>query len=66
VVYDPLQWVLQRKDAEAGEKSSGWKNRSYCVTREGLLCCIREYCGEVDAAALAIIQALPEWHPDRQ
>ena len=46
-------------------KSTGWHNRSYCVTREGLLRCIREYCGEVDIAALATIEALPRWHPDR-
>jgi len=66
VACDPLQWVLQRKDGEARGKSSGWNHHSYCVTHSGLLRCIREHCGEVDAAVLAAVRALPEWHPDRQ
>ena len=45
VIYDPLQWVLQRKESEERQKSSGWNNRSYCVTKEGLIRRIREFCG---------------------
>jgi hypothetical protein len=33
-------------------------------TREGLLRCVREYCGQVDNDALAQLQALPDYHPD--
>jgi hypothetical protein len=66
VIYDPLQWVLQRKESEERQKSSGWNNRSYCATKEGLIRRIRESCSEVDIAALATIKALPEWHADRE
>ena len=62
----PLQWVLQRKESEERLKSSGLNNRSYCVTKEGLIRRIREFCGEVDINAPATIKALPEWHPDRE
>ena len=53
---DPLQWVLQRR------RGSGWRDRSFCRQRAILLRCVREYCGEVDAAALAKVERLPEWH----
>ena len=61
---DPLQWILQRKKGNPRKKSSGWQNRSFCRTREGLARCLREYCGEVDVDALAELQELPDWHPD--
>ena len=64
VVDDPLQWVLQRKKGNPRKKNSGWRGRSFCRTREALLRCIREYCGEVDVEALAKLRALPDWHPD--
>ena len=51
VVDDPLQWILQRKQGNPRKKNSGWQDRSFCTSREGLLRCIREYCGEVDAFA---------------
>jgi len=56
VVDDPLQWILQRREG------SRWRNRSFCRTREGLLRCVREYCGVVDAEALARLEALPDFH----
>jgi hypothetical protein len=60
VVDDPLQWRLQRKKGNSRRKNSGWRNRSYYTTREGLLRCIREHCGEVEPAALAKLGALAE------
>jgi hypothetical protein len=36
------------------------------VVLRSLIRRIREFCGEVDIAALATIKALPEWHPDRE
>ena len=73
VIDDPLQWILQRRKGNPRKKNSGWRSRSFCRTREGLLCCIREYCcspdqGQsrcireyhgVDDAALQQICALP-------
>ena len=44
---------LQRKKGNPRTKNAGWRDRSFCRTREGLLRCIREYCGEVDAEALS-------------
>ena len=61
VVYDPLQWRLQRRKGNPRSKNSGWRDRSFCTTREGLLRCVREYC-DVDPAAVAKLAALPEHH----
>jgi hypothetical protein len=63
VVDDPLQWILQRKKGTPRKKNSGWRSRSFCRTREALLRCVREYCGEVNVDCLAELQALPNWHP---
>jgi hypothetical protein len=52
IIDDPLQWILQYKTGDR------WVNRSYCRTTEGMLRCIRDYCGEVGG-----LPALPEWHP---
>ena len=60
VVDDPLQWRLQRKKGNPRTKNSGWRDRSFCTTREGLLRCVREYCGNVEPTALAKVTALPE------
>jgi hypothetical protein len=63
VVDDPLQWILQRRKGNPRKRNSGWQDRSFCTTREGLLRCVRETCGEVDDKALAHLRALPEFHP---
>ena len=62
IVDDPLQWILQRRQGNPRKKNSGWQDRSFCTTREGLSRCIHEYCGEVDPASLARISALPPNH----
>ena len=64
VVDDPLQWKLQRKKGNARKRNSGWQDRSFCRTRDGLLRCVCEYCGEVEPAALAKLSVLPQYHPD--
>jgi hypothetical protein len=64
LVDDPLQWILQRRKGNPRKKNSGWRERSFCRTRAGLLRCVRESCGEVDDNALAQLHALPEIHPD--
>ena len=60
VVADPLQWRLQRKKGNPRTRNSGWRDRSFCTTRDGLLRCVREYCGDVEPAALAKLTTLPE------
>ena len=62
VTADAKQWILQRRKQRS--KSSGWTGRSFCATRQALLRCIRDYCGIVDAAALAEVEQLPELHRD--
>jgi hypothetical protein len=62
VIEDPLQWILQRKKGNPRKKNLGWTNRSFSRTREALLQCISEYCGDVDPAALAQLRALPNWY----
>jgi hypothetical protein len=64
VVGDPLQWILQRKKGNPRKKNSGRQDRSFCTTREAVLRCAREYCGEVDDEALSQVRALPEFHSD--
>jgi len=54
IVHDELQWILQKR------KGSQWGNRSYCVTREGLHRCIREYCPKG-----VVFPHFPDRHPDR-
>jgi len=63
VISEDIQWVLQKRDGKATAKSSGWKGRSFCTKRTTLLRDISEKCGEVDTAALALVKALPEYHP---
>ena len=62
VVDDALQWILQRRKGNPRKKNSGWQDRSFCRTREGLLRSVRELCGEVDPKAMAPLNALPEFH----
>ena len=66
VVDDPLQWILQRRKGNPRKKNLGWQDRSFCATRKGLLRCVRENCGEVGDHGLTTLQALPEFHPDRE
>jgi hypothetical protein len=63
VVDDPLQWILQRRKGNLRGKNSGWDNRHYCRTRDGLMRCILKHCGDVDPGTLETLSMLPEWHP---
>ena len=62
VADHPLQWRLQRRKGNLRTKNSGWRDRSFCTTRKGLLGCVREYCSDVDPVALAKLIALPAHH----
>jgi hypothetical protein len=66
VVDHPLQWILQRSKGNRRKKNSGWQARSFCTTREALLRCVREHCGDVDEKTLADLNALPEHHADAE
>ena len=62
VVDDPLLWRLQRKRGNPRSKNAGWRDRSFCTTLEALLRCVREYCGDIEPAALEKLNALPTRH----
>ena len=63
VVVDPLQWILQVGKGRKGPRHTGWAGRSFCTTRATLKREIRRLAGDVDPAALAIIDGLPDQHP---
>jgi hypothetical protein len=70
VIDDSKQWILQyrrnyRGRSDGSEDPRSWEGKRFCRTRNALLRDIRENCGEVDPAAVAILVALPDWHPDR-
>jgi len=50
---------LERRQGRRTSKGSGWRGRSFCRSRTALIRCVGEYCGEVDPAALAIIESWP-------
>ena len=64
VTDDPLQWILQYRESDPSERSTGYKARSFCGSRGGLTRCVRDYCGDVDPDALARIDLLPDLHQD--
>ena len=66
VMDDTLQWILQRRKGNPRKRNSGWIDRSFCSTREGLLRCVRELCGLVDHEVLAQLRALPEFHSESE
>ena len=57
----------QERGAQASLRSRWrkWVGRSFCTSRRGLLRCVREYCGDVAPAALAVIERLPEFHHEQ-
>ena len=50
------------EEGKSQKKNSGWRNRSFCTIRDELLRCVRQYCGDVEPAALAQLAALPDYH----
>ena len=64
VINDPLQFILQRKHTRNNKAGFSWDGRRFCRTRLFLLRSIRELAEDVDSSALALIEALPDWHQD--
>ena len=63
VIDDPLQWILEARDGRKRLRATGWRGRSFCTTRGTLKREIRRLVGDVDPAAMAIVDALPNQHP---
>jgi hypothetical protein len=57
---DGIQWILQYRNRTETVAGGDWRGRSYCRTREALIRCCRAYSGEIDPAAVAALQTLPE------
>jgi hypothetical protein len=54
---DSIQWIVQRREG------SHWRGLSFCRTREALIRDAKCRLGkELPKDALAVLQALPEWH----
>ncbi len=63
-----LQWCLQcrRRNmvrSDGSEDPRSWQGSAYCTSRRALLSNIRERAGDVEPAALAVIEQLPETYP---
>ena len=63
IVFDSLQWILERRQSAKRKNDTGWRGDSYCCYRGTLLRCIEERCKDVDPAALRLVEAFPEVHP---
>jgi hypothetical protein len=55
-----LQWILQRGYRVKNHGDMRWRSRSFCRTSEALIRVSHLHAGAVDAAAAAILAALPE------
>jgi hypothetical protein len=64
VISDDLQWIVQTRKGNANAKSSGWRSRHFCRSREGLQLALGRLLGRdgVPAHVAASISALPKWH----
>jgi hypothetical protein len=64
VVSDDLQWIVQTRKGNASSKSSGWRSRHFCRSREGLQLVLGRLLGRdgVPAHVAASVSTLPERH----
>jgi hypothetical protein len=53
------QWILQHRRSPKKAPADDWRGRSFCRTSEALVRCAREYAGEIEPAACAVLAALP-------
>ena len=60
VCKDGIQWILQRRDAQRVGRVR-WTGASYHCEKKSLLRVSRALCGRIDPAAIAVLEALPEW-----
>jgi hypothetical protein len=60
VCKDGIQWILQRRDAQRAGRVR-WTGASYHCERKSLLRVSRALCGRIAPAAMAVLEALPEW-----
>ena len=57
---DDIQWIVQKR---VNKSTQSWRGQSFCRTRAALIRDARRWHdAELPADALAVLQALPEWH----
>lgn len=70
VIDDPLQGIVQYRRDKHGSRDEGgkdiaWEGKRFFRTHTALIRDIGELCGSVDPRALAVIEATPDRHVDR-
>jgi hypothetical protein len=60
-----IQWILQRRGGERHGRAR-WEGRSFCRTSEALKRVSRAFAGDIRPSAWSILQALPDWFPDKR
>src|SRR6478672_192772 len=58
---DGVQWILQYRNRAETVSKSDWRGRSYCRTQEALIGCCDRFCGVIDPAGRAVLEALPQY-----
>jgi hypothetical protein len=61
-----IQWILQYRNRAEKVAGDGWRGRSYCRTKEALIRVCDYHAGNIDPAARAILDELPNWFPEKQ
>jgi hypothetical protein len=61
VCRDGLQWILQQRlSATETPTRADWRGRRYVRTRDGLIAACGRALSDIDGAALALINSLPD------
>lgn len=61
-----IQWILQYRNRAETVARDGWRGRSYCRTKEALIRVCDCHAGNIEPAARAILNELPDWSPEKQ
>jgi hypothetical protein len=63
IVEGASQWILMVRKGRSTNRSSGWRARSFCVSRTALLRCVGQISDRVDPNAIEVLQQLSDVHP---
>src|SRR5687767_8892042 len=62
---DGIQWIVEVRQGRERPRATGWRARSWCLSRTGLRRVLCEVCGEVDPGTSEALASMPEFHPGR-
>lgn len=63
LVDDGIQWILEVRKGRERAKATGWRARSFFLSRTALLRVVRETVGGLPQEAVRCIESLPARHP---